>query len=142
MTLPGVAGTVSGDGFVDTTLLQSVHLSIGGESLRVRLANTYGTGPLEVGAVTVAGGTPVTFHGSEEVTIPAGAEWISDVVPIQVEANSDLDVRIYLPGPTGPATTHPLGMATSYRADGNQTVGTRVPSPLLMRRAISSVGST
>lgn len=123
MALPGGAGTVSGDGFVDTTLLQSVHLSIGGKSLRVRLANTYGTGPLDVGAVTVAGGTPVTFHGSEQVTIPAGAEWISDVVPIQVEANSDLDVRIYLLGPTGPATTHPLGMATSYRADGNQTVG-------------------
>ncbi|HIW91397.1 MAG TPA: SGNH/GDSL hydrolase family protein [Candidatus Corynebacterium avicola] len=123
MTLAGGVGTISGDGFADTTLLQSVHMSIGGESLRVRLANTYGTGPLEVGAVTVAGGTPVTFHGSEQVTIPAGAEWISDEVPVNVEPNSDLDVRIYLPGPTGPATTHPLGMATSYRADGNQTAG-------------------
>ncbi|MGP5269696.1 SGNH/GDSL hydrolase family protein [Corynebacterium variabile] len=121
MTPPDETGTISGDGFTDTTLRQSAHLSIGGDSLRLRLSNAYGTEPLTIGAVTVAGGTPVTFHGSDSVTIPVGAEWISDTVPVAVDPNSDLEVRIYLPGPTGPATTHPLGMATSYRADGDQT---------------------
>ncbi|MGO1950498.1 MAG: SGNH/GDSL hydrolase family protein, partial [Mycobacteriaceae bacterium] len=45
--------------------------------------------------------------------------------------NSDLVVSMHLPGPTGPATTHPLGMSTSYIADGDQTsAGTQVFSEL------------
>ncbi|KAA9395476.1 SGNH/GDSL hydrolase family protein [Kocuria coralli] len=142
MTPADDPGTISGDGFTDTTVRQSVHLSVGGDSLRLRISNAYGTTPLEVGAVTVAPGnasaeveadqlTPVTFNGSGSTTIPAGADWISDPVPLAVEANSDLVVSMHLPGPTGPATTHPLGMSTSYRADGDRTsAGTDEFTPL------------
>lgn len=42
MTPAGEAGTVSGDGFTDVTLRQSAHVSIGGDSLRVRVSNVYG----------------------------------------------------------------------------------------------------
>ena len=118
-------------GFTDTTIRQSVHVSVGGDNLRLRLSNAYGEQPLEIGAVTVSTGdassefdgepTPVTFDGSDTTTIPVGAEWISDPVDMDVEPNSDLVVSIYLPGPTGPATTHPLGMSTSLSAEGNQT---------------------
>lgn len=132
MTPAGAAETISGQGFTDTTLRQSAHLSVGGDSVRIRISNDYGTTPLVVGSVTVAPGTataqvdpqhlqPVTFDGSSSVTIPAGAEWVSDPVPLHVADNSDLVVSMYLPGPTGPATVHPLGRATSYHAPGDAT---------------------
>ncbi|MGD7002241.1 SGNH/GDSL hydrolase family protein [Corynebacterium halotolerans] len=131
-TPPGEEGTVSGDGFTDTTLRQTAHLSIGGDSLRLRVSNEYGEEPLEIGAATVAPGSAtgeidpaqvqdVTFDRNESVTIPPGEEWLSDPLHMGVEPNSNLVVSLHLPGPTGPATTHPLGMATSYRASGDAT---------------------
>ncbi|MEV4813174.1 SGNH/GDSL hydrolase family protein [Micromonospora avicenniae] len=134
---PRTTGT-SATGFTDTTLRQVAHLSIGGDSIRVRISNVYGTTPLTVGAVTVApraGGSgtpqvdgrslrPITFDGERSVTIPAGVEWWSDPLGIKVAADSDLVVSTYLPGPTGPTTWHPAGYATSFRATGEATSDT------------------
>ncbi|MEV1328615.1 SGNH/GDSL hydrolase family protein [Micromonospora costi] len=134
---PRTTGT-SATGFTDTTLRQVAHLSIGGDSIRVRLSNVYGNAPLTVAAVTVApraGGAgtpqvdaralrPVTFDGQRSVTIPAGVEWWSDPLRIRVAADSDLVVSTYLPGPTGPTTWHPAGYATSFRATGDATSDT------------------
>ncbi|MEV0157119.1 SGNH/GDSL hydrolase family protein [Micromonospora sp. NPDC050686] len=131
---PRTTGT-SATGFTDTTLRQVAHLSVGGDSLRVRISNVYGTTPLAVGAVTVApratgAGTPqvdaqalrpVTFDGARSVTIPIGVEWRSDPLPIPVPADTDLVVSLYLPGPTGPTTWHPAGYATSFHAAGDAT---------------------
>lgn len=132
MTPAGDAETISGQGFTDTTLRQMAHLSVGGDGVRIRISNDYGTTPLVVGSATVAPGTatgevdadrlrPVTFDGERSVTIPVGAEWVSDPVQLRVADDSDLVVSMYLPGPTGPATVHGLGTATSYRADGDVT---------------------
>ncbi|MBO0895193.1 MULTISPECIES: SGNH/GDSL hydrolase family protein [Arthrobacter] len=132
MTPAGTADSISGSGFTDATLRQTAHLSVGGDSLRIRISNDFGTTPLVVGSATVYPGSAaedpdpgqlrqVTFDGAASVTIPAGAEWVSDPVRLPVESNSDLTVSMYLPGPTGPASVHSLGMATSYRAPGNAT---------------------
>ncbi|MEV5695302.1 SGNH/GDSL hydrolase family protein [Micromonospora globbae] len=131
---PGTSGT-SAAGFTDTTLRQVAHLSVGGDGVRLRISNVYGTTALTVGAVTVAprtGGAgtpqvdqgalrPVTFDGERSVTIPAGVEWWSDPVPMRVADDSDLVVSTYLPGPTGPTTWHPAGYSTSFRATGDAT---------------------
>ncbi|EHR60667.1 SGNH/GDSL hydrolase family protein [Saccharomonospora cyanea] len=138
MTGPGGSGP-SADGFTDTTLRQVAHLSVGGDSVRVRLSNAYGEDPLTVGSVTVAPRsddaagtpdvdadllTPVTFGGETSVTIPAGADWVSDPVDITVRDDSDLVVSMYLPGPTGPATFHSAGYSTSFTAQGDATTDT------------------
>ncbi|EIE98519.1 SGNH/GDSL hydrolase family protein [Saccharomonospora glauca] len=135
MTEPAGSGP-SAEGFTDTTLRQVAHLSVGGDSVRVRLSNAYGETPLTVGSVTVAPRsddaagtpdvdadalTPVTFGGETSVTIPAGADWISDPVDLTVRDDSDLVVSMYLPGPTGPATFHSQGYATSFTAPGDAT---------------------
>ncbi|CAM2944028.1 SGNH/GDSL hydrolase family protein [Saccharomonospora xinjiangensis] len=135
MTGPARSGP-SLDGFTDTTLRQVAHLSVGGDSVRVRLSNAYGQSPLVVGSVTVAprpdsgAGTPdvdagalvpVTFDGRTSVTVPAGADWVSDPVNVTVPDDSDLVVSLYLPGPTGPATFHSRGYATSFTAAGDAT---------------------
>jgi lysophospholipase L1-like esterase len=137
VTPPGTTG-LSATGVTDTTLRQVAHLSVGGPELRLRLSNVYGTTPLVVGKVTVTprgadlAGTPtvdpaklvpVSFGGRPSVTIPVGAEWVSDPVRIAVPDDTDLVISTYFPGPTGPLTQHPAGYATGFSAAGDQAGG-------------------
>ena len=120
-----VSGTQSG-----VTLREVVHVSMGGDMVRVRFSNLYGTGPLVIGAVQIAqtqkgaaivpgSAKPLTFHGQPSVSIPNGALAVSDPVPFKLAPLSDLTVSFYLPSPAGPVTEHELGEATSYHAPGN-----------------------
>ncbi|MFF9580766.1 SGNH/GDSL hydrolase family protein [Streptomyces achromogenes] len=104
-----------------------VHLSVGGTAVRVRLSNRLGTRPLRLGAVTVAlraagpaalPGTlrTATFHGAPEVTVPPGADTVSDTVPLPVPTAADLLVTVYTPDDSGPATYHRTALQTSYLA--------------------------
>ncbi|GAB2636512.1 SGNH/GDSL hydrolase family protein [Kribbella swartbergensis] len=137
VTPPGTSG-LSATGVTNTTLRQVAHVSIGGSEIRLRLSNVYGTSPLVVGRVTVTpradelAGTPtvqpadlvpVLFGGKPSVTIPVGAEWVSDPVRVAVPDDTDLVISTYFPGPTGPLTQHPAGYATGFRASGDQTDG-------------------
>ncbi|WP_132156232.1 SGNH/GDSL hydrolase family protein [Kribbella antiqua] len=137
VTPPGTTG-LSATGVTDTTLRQVAHLSVGGPELRLRLSNVYGTTPLVVGKVTVTprgadlAGTPtldpatlvpVLFGGRPSVTIPVGAEWVSDPVRIAVPDDTDLVISTYFPGPTGPLTQHPTRYATGFSAAGDQAAG-------------------
>jgi lysophospholipase L1-like esterase len=120
----------SGTGFSDRTLREVVHTSVGGDQVRIRLTNAFGTDGVVVDRTTVGAqssgaalvtGTerPVTFGGQTEVVLPAGAEVLSDPVPMTARGGQDLAVSLYVPGSTGPATRHPLAMATSYLAAGD-----------------------
>ncbi|RKT77842.1 lysophospholipase L1-like esterase [Terracoccus luteus] len=123
-------------GFEKQTLRQVTHLSIGGDQVRVRLTNAFGTQDLVVGTTSVArharaGGaatagapTRLTFNGKESVTIPPGAEAVSDPLAMTVPDDSDLVISTYLPQATGPATYRSSGWSTSYAADGDATRAT------------------
>ena len=115
--------------FNNQTLRQIVHVSLGGQQIRVVLSNAFGTAPLRVGAAHVAlrdknaaiveaTGRPVMFDGSAAVTIPAGASLVSDPVNLTVPALADLAIDIYIPGDTLadrlPLTTHTGALQTSY----------------------------
>ena len=117
-------------GFNDQTIRNIVFTSIGGNELRIRLSNTFGTTALHVGRVTVGieltaaqlvPGTvhPVTFGGRAAVTIPDGAEATSDPVSMAVTPDEDLAVSVYVPVATGPATYHLTAQQTNYVASGN-----------------------
>jgi lysophospholipase L1-like esterase len=129
------AGTQSG-----ATLREVVHVSIGGETLRVRFSNLYGTSPLVIGPVEIAQtlkgvaivpGTnkAVTFNGQRSVSIPPGALAVSDPASFKLAPLSDLTVSFFLPNPTGPVTEHQLGNATSYHVTGNVVSGASLESP-------------
>jgi lysophospholipase L1-like esterase len=127
-------------GFTDTTLRQRIHVSIGGNVVRLRLTNVYGKAPLVVASATlarpgaapgdidVASLVPVTFAGSTTVTVPTGAEFVSDPVHISVSSDNDLLASLYLPGPTGPATFHRDAFTTGFVATGDQTAQPTVES--------------
>jgi lysophospholipase L1-like esterase len=122
------------------TLREVVHVSMGGETVRVRFSNLYGTSPLLIGAAAIAQtqkgaaivdgtGKPLSFHGQPSVTIPPGALAVSDPTPFKFAPLSDLTVSFYLPSPSGPITEHQLGNATSYHASGNVVSSATLESP-------------
>lgn len=107
------------------TVRQIVHTSVGGDRVRVRLSNAYGSGPLLIGAAHIAhstGGASIapdsdrvlTFNGSPTISIPAGALAVSDPVKLDVAALGNLAVSLYLPGSVVPATQHSLGSQTNH----------------------------
>ncbi len=107
------------------TLRQVVHVSIGGDAIRVRFSNAYGKEPLRIGAARVGlrstGASIVpgsdrvlTFDGAESLTIPVGAVAISDAARLNVPSRADVSVSIHLPGSTIADTEHLLGLQTTY----------------------------
>src|SRR5579884_21858 len=106
---PQLGDAKNAPGFADSTLRQVVHVSIGGERLRVRFSNAFGTSPLTIMSAHVAltaGGSAIrpksdkalTFDGQPSVTIPAEALMISDPVDFNLPPLSDLAVTIFLRG--------------------------------------------
>jgi lysophospholipase L1-like esterase len=134
---PVGGGTIEGascpadQGLDNQTVRNVVFLSAGGDRVRVRLTNAFGTAPLQVGsasvalagsgAATVPGSTrPVRFAGRSSVLIAAGGEALSDPVPLAVRALQRLAVSVYLPRATGPATQHWDAQQDNFLATGNR----------------------
>jgi lysophospholipase L1-like esterase len=119
----------------DATLRQIVHVALGGEKLRIRVSNAFGTTPLVVEAAGIglakAPGDPdidpssakaLTFGGRASVMIPAGAEYYSDVVSLPHKAGADIAVSLYFNGAPSKQTGHPGSRATSFVAKGQRTL--------------------
>lgn len=127
------------DAFADQTLRQIVRLSASGDQLRLRLSNAHGNKPLHLAAVTIARQTQgsaidpsslqtVTFSAQQHLIIPRGAVAISDVIDFDVAANTNLSISLYLPQGSGHATTHRVGLQTSYvSAAGDQSSAPAMP---------------
>ncbi|WP_165187782.1 SGNH/GDSL hydrolase family protein [Caulobacter soli] len=122
------------------TLRQVVHLSLGGDRIRLRLSNAFGTGPLRLSGVHVAramaAGSPridpatdrtVTFAGANEVTIPAGADYLSDPVDLAAGALSDLAVSLRYDAAPAQPTLHAASHATSWTLAGDHLTAPDLP---------------
>jgi lysophospholipase L1-like esterase len=121
----GASADRTGGSFADQTVRNIVHTSTGGENLRVSLSNVFGSrtitfdsvyvGVQDAGASVVPGtNRQVTFGGSERVTIPNGADVLSDPLPGDVPADTNLAVTVHLVGDSGSLTGHNLAMQTNY----------------------------
>ena len=121
----------------DRTLREIVRTTLPGTALRVRLSNAFGIASLVIDTASV-GQSPdnkaaaveklhaLTFNGSRSFTIPAGADMLSDPVPLATAAFADVAVSIHYTSAPAIQTGHPGSRATSYLAPGNQ-----VDAPLL-----------
>ena len=121
------------------TLRQITHISIGGDQVRVKLSNRWGTTPLVVEAAQVAlrsadqnivpkSSRPLTFSENPSFTIPAGAEVLSDWVEFEAPDLTDLAIDIYLPGDTRELPLSPLSvrlnaLQTTYLSEPGNHVG-------------------
>jgi hypothetical protein len=63
-------------------------------------------------AIDTATDKALAFAGSNEVTIPPNAEFVSDPIEFRVPALSDLSVTFHLDTPPSPETGHPGSRAT------------------------------
>jgi lysophospholipase L1-like esterase len=138
-TTPALADSVA---FSNQTIRMYARVSIGGDKLRIRLSNAYGTKDLTIGAVHVALGErergiaansdrKVTFSGAEGTTIAAGAYVVSDPVSLAVRPLADVAVSVYVPedvpasaGVTGryARQTHCLSTSGDFTGAGTMPV--------------------
>ncbi len=120
--------------FDNQTIRQIVHTSIGGRTVRVRLSNEYGSGPLKIGAAHIAlqatgssivsgSSRPLTFSGQTSIVIPSAAPVLSDPIDFDVPPLSNLAVSIHLPNVTPVKTFHSLGVQTTYISNAGNFVG-------------------
>lgn len=129
----------AGAGLSNQTVRNAIYLSAGGEGIRVRLTNAFGTRPLTVGRASVAiqqrGATPkagslreLTFGGEAGVTIPAGGHRYSDYADLSVGPLMTLLVSVHVPDSTGPVTNHPFTTNTNFLAPGDKALATTASS--------------
>ncbi len=129
----------------DATLRQIIHLSVGGKMLRVHLSNAFGIEPLHLTSVHIAkplspAGAKIdpatdkalTFAGRGDVTIPAGAQYISDPIEYPVAALSNLAITIHMETPPLQQTGHPGSRSTSYLAHGDLVSAVDLPNAKTM----------
>jgi lysophospholipase L1-like esterase len=126
--------------FDNQTIREIVHTSIGGDTLRLRLSNAYGTKELQAGAVHVAlrasgsGIVPgsdrtVSFNGRSSVSVPANALMLSDPVKLNLPAGGDLAISIFVPKQTAGAGVHYAAQQTAYIVTGDLTRATSFDNP-------------
>src|SRR5579863_10734453 len=91
--IPEPQNALTPDDLRDTTVRQIFHLSLGGSAVRVHLSNVFGTEALRFTSVHVAhprlasasaidpaSDRTLKFAGNPDVTVPPGAEFISDAL--------------------------------------------------------------
>ena len=134
-----LSGAPSVKAFTGQTIRQVVRVSMGGDTVRVRLSNEFGQAPLVVGAARIAlsaGGARIvpgtsrllTFGGDSSFTIPAGAPALSDPVVLHLPPLADVAISLYLPDSTAASTIHELSVETSYVSPaGDHTADATMP---------------
>jgi lysophospholipase L1-like esterase len=140
--IPEPQNALPSDDLRDTTLRQIFHLSLGGYALRVHISNAFGTAPLHLTSVHIAHpispadsaidpatDRALTFAGHPDVTIPPGAEILSDSIDTPVPALSDLAVSIHYHAPPSVQTGHPGSRATSYYVHGDAVSSAKLDAP-------------
>jgi hypothetical protein len=124
------------------TLRMIVKPDLWGDTMRVRLSNYFGTGPVTFSHVavglqsysgaTVAGtNTTLRFGGKTSVTVPAGQRVFSDAVKLpwvngdegegedgvsSAVDGRNLAISIYIAGQSGPMTSHGTALQESFLA--------------------------
>lgn len=109
----------------DATFRQIVHVSIGGNKVRLRLSNAFGTSALTLRGVHVALAAPdgaiqpgtdraLTFADRSAVTIPAGASFVSDPLDFPLAPQTDVAISIHFAQLPEKLTAHPGARTHSY----------------------------
>jgi lysophospholipase L1-like esterase len=118
-------------GLSDNTLRQVVCVSLGGNRLRARFSNEFGTSPVTLNAVHIAASAEgsaidpdtnqaLKFDGEPQVTIEPGAAITSDPFQFALEPRTTVAITIHF-GDTSPDVTgHPGSRTTSYLLPGNK----------------------
>jgi len=112
------------------TVRMIARVTLPGDSVRIRLDNTFGTEPVTFGSAAVGPriqgpaiahglNKPLTFGGKTSVTIPAGGSVRSDALALRVDAQQDLAVSLFVNGTNVAPSQHTGAVVTSYLTANN-----------------------
>ena len=127
--------------FHNSTIRQTLRVSTGGQQLRLKISNAFGSSDLQITAVTIAlpketgqplGGSKailldtvrsVAFDRQPSIDVPKAALVVSDPIYFPIESAQVITVSIFLRhGQTGDQiTSHPGSRTESWIARGNHT---------------------
>ena len=138
--VPEPRNALPAEALTDATIRQIVRVTAGGPQVRIRVSNVFGTAPLTFSKVHVAkphaAGSPaidpttdraVAFNGRADVTVPAGAEYLSDPVGLPVRALESLAISFHLPQPPAGQTGHPGSRTTTFYVRGDHVAAADLP---------------
>jgi len=117
-------------GLSNNTLRQIVCVSLGGDSLRVRFSNEFGTSSVTMNEVHIAisaGGSVIypetdqtlTFTGEPDVTIEPENTVTSDPFHFEMEPRTNVAITIFFGETSADVTGHPGSRTTSYLLSGD-----------------------
>ena len=120
--------------FENQTVRMVVKPTIGGQRLRVRFSNAFGTAPLKIGSAHVAlsskgaaivpeSDRALTFGGRSSVNIPAGAPILSDSIDLKVLPFEEVAVSVYIPEKTPSSSVHFWAQHDSYVSEAGDFTG-------------------
>jgi lysophospholipase L1-like esterase len=133
------------DGILDdSTLRQTVRVTVGGDRMRLRFSNAFGGAELPITAVSVAlpahgrAGVSaieprttraVTFGGERSFVVPVGAQVVSDPLGFRLAPGTNLTVTTYLADGQDSldVTSHPGSRTTSHLIAGNHVDDADLP---------------
>jgi lysophospholipase L1-like esterase len=127
--------------FENQTIRMVIRPTLGGQRLRIRISNAYGSSALEIGSAHVAllahgssivpeSDHAVTFDGQPSVRVPVGAPILSDPVDMEVPAFAEVFVSFYLPHVTPATTTHFWAQHETYvSGPGDFSAKVDIPRP-------------
>ena len=127
--------------FENQTIRMIVRSTVGGERVRIRFSNAFGTTAVTFGAAhgALAAKTAainpdsdhaLTFGGRASVSIPPGASILSDPVDLKLLPSSEIAVSIYLPEKTPSSTVHFWGQHETYISEpGDFAAKPDIPNP-------------
>lgn len=114
------------------TVRQIARISVGGQAIRIRFSNEYGSEPLTFSKVMVAKSsgvaairsntsTVVTFGGATTITLQPKSKVWSDDIMLSVESQDDLAISIYVSGSADISTEKRFAQRTNFVASGDAT---------------------
>ncbi|WP_224367951.1 SGNH/GDSL hydrolase family protein [Hyalangium versicolor] len=126
--------------FNNHTVRQILHISIGGEQVRVRFSNLFGKSSLKIdgahiarsaGGASIAPGTDteLKFSGSTSAEVAPGSELWSDAAALEVKPEDNLAVSVFLASETPVATVHSIALQTQYVVSGNALSAENLAQP-------------
>ena len=123
-------------GLSGNSLRQIVQVSIGGETVRLKLTNEFSTGATEIKSVELAlaktagsssdideqSTVALTFGGKSSVTMAAGGKAVSDAVSFPISGRQNVAITIHYGSASSTSVSgHPGSRTTSYLKAGNTT---------------------
>ena len=117
-------------GLSGNTIRQRVKVSLGGDSLRLKLSNEFGDTALKITAISIApaldsctidasAAKSVLFGNKTALEIPVGESVISDPLAFSVKNRGDVAITIVYENAPDKLTGHPGSRTTSFIMEGN-----------------------